>query len=677
MARELGQAKYLPTQLPATVGALCDYAYNNTSGVRQSVRFAATSAALYKESGGAWVLQTLPTSLGLTTTSPFVDYPQFVVINNLLHIADGASSWVYDGPNNAFVMEGFPLPVNAPGIASVAGAGVINATVGRYYWHTFADETAGRVHESSSSPISASTGALVNKQVVVTLVPGTITTTLGSPNFTVGGTGTLVSGFVGQHLWVAGTDYGAIASVTSTTTGTLAANAPANNAGANYWIAPARTTHFHIYCSETDGSKLGRFLTSVAITTNPPQYTDNTPFITDPTSIISTVDRPIRNDPPFPSRIVEVHKYRIFRRQETKPNFVGFSANEEVSSGNGNGSPQESNPGQLGSTTLSDIVDVFSYPQEANRIRALKSHADALWMATESGIIPLYGNSIDDFGIMQVVTIDGGAISRWGLASTSHGLVIFGYDKLLKLYPPISPIYGNITPQDFNVTDQLVEIGRPMRTKFLSILTSDIDNVRILPYRYNSRDWLVVCYQDSSHVYHTYVYDFPTKSWWESQRGVASVAVFEPTAGNKILVGGGTDGFVYVLDDVSGTYVNSTLPAATFRTALINFGRPDLMHVPDYVEWEVSNAAMGNDVTVNFYLDPQNADSPGTAKGPMTAALVPDSASRYRAYFAATSGVTGVVCKRLMVEFQVASSTNAGNLRGMMLKADPVSETIK
>src|SRR5207253_858992 len=98
---------------------------------------------------------------------------------------------------------------------------------------------------------------------------------------------------------------------------------------------------------------------------------------------------------------------------------------------------------------------------------------------TENGIIPLYGNSIDDFGIMQVVTIDGGVISRWGFASTSHGLAIFGYDKLLKNYPPISPIYGNVTPQDFNVTDQLVEIGRPMRTKFLTILASDIDNVRI------------------------------------------------------------------------------------------------------------------------------------------------------------------------------------------------------
>jgi len=677
LARESGQAKYLATQIgaPSKVGALAQYDWNDTSGVRHSDRFAATSTQLYREVGGAWILQSIMNpAMGLVTTTPFTDYPQFIVLNNLLHFCDGVTNWIYDGPNATFVVEGFPIPTNKPGI-DTGTAGTLTTTVGRYYWYTLADETAGRVHESSTSPISDTTGIIVNKEVKVSVTAGTASSTLGDTHVTT--TSIFTAAMVGQYLYINGTFIGVFASITNATNAVLAAGALATTVGGGYLVVPPRTTHIHFYGSETEGSKLGKFLGHIAVTANPPVYIDQATFITDPTSTIQNVDRPIRNDPPFGSRIVEVHKSRIFRRQETKPAFVGFSANEEVSSGNGNGSPQESNPGQAGAATLSDIVDVFAYPQEANRIRALKSHADALWMGTESGIIPLYGNSIDDFGIMQVVTIDGGVISRWGMASTSHGLVIFGYDKLLKNYPPISPIYGNITPQDFNVTDQLVEIGRPMRTKFLTILASDIDNVRILPYKYNSRDWLVVCYQDTSNVYHTYVYDWPTKSWWESQRGFVSVAVFEPTAGNKILVGGGTDGFVYVMDDVSGTYVNATLPAATFRTALINFNRPDIMHVPDYIEYETSTAALANDVTINFYLDPQNADSPGTPFGPMNAALVPDSASRYRAYFAATDGVVGVTCKRLMVEILVAASTNAGSLRGIMLKSDPASETIK
>jgi hypothetical protein len=148
LIRELGQAKYLATQVgsPSKVGALMDYPFNQTDGSRSSVRFCATSTQLFKEVAGAWVVQSLmnPTT-GLVTTTPFTDYPQFVVINNLLHVADGAKSWLYDGPNNAFVVEGFILPVNKPGI-DTATAGTLTTTVGRYYWYTFADETAGRVH---------------------------------------------------------------------------------------------------------------------------------------------------------------------------------------------------------------------------------------------------------------------------------------------------------------------------------------------------------------------------------------------------------------------------------------------------------------------------------------------------------------------------------------------------
>src|ERR1051325_175561 len=59
LSREGGQAKYLPTQIgsPSKVGAIVDYAWNSTAGVRNSDRFAATSTSLYKEVAGVWVVQ--------------------------------------------------------------------------------------------------------------------------------------------------------------------------------------------------------------------------------------------------------------------------------------------------------------------------------------------------------------------------------------------------------------------------------------------------------------------------------------------------------------------------------------------------------------------------------------------------------------------------------------------
>lgn len=686
LARELGQAKYLPTQIAATIGALCDYAFNNVDGSRNSVRFASASAgpgvfALYKEVAGSWVLQSLPLPSGFNSNAPFNNYPQFCIINNLLHLADGTNSWIYDGPNGVFVQDGFPIPPVpfSIGLPSVA-AGVLTVTVGLYYWATYADHTAGRVHESSTSIISAKSTALAAQSQNLQIMTDTVDTTIGSPNVSShnnfhpwgSAAGAPQMLMLGMTLYVNGVNFGPIIAVTDADHIVLANNAPATISAGFQLVVPRRTTHVHIYRSESDGSKLGKFLTQIAVTANPPTWNDNSPLFADPASTQTNIDRPIRNDPPAPSAIVEAHKYRIFRRREVKPNFIFFSGNEEIVAGNGNGSPQESYPGAAGTLTLSDLVDEFSYPQPANRVRALCSHADALWIGTESGITPLYGNSIDDFGIMQIVTVPGGALSRWSLRSTGHGLVIFGYDRLLNLYPPISPVY-NVTSQA-DVTEQLVEIGRAMRKKFLAIKSADQDNVRTLHYKYNSRDWLVVCMQDNASVYHTYVYDFTTKSWFESQRGFASVAVFEPTAGTQILVGGGTDGFVYVMDDLSGTFTLATCPAAQFRTALISFGRPDTLHEPESLEYELSNPALGDDVTVNFYLDPQDADNPGTPIGPMLMALVPNSATRYRGYFAATNGGTGVTCKRLMVELNVAASSNAGALRGIMLKSVPVDE---
>lgn len=674
LKREAGETLYLPTNLGAKVGNLIQYSYNDTGGLEHKVWFAATATGLWKNTGAAWTLQSLPLNTGFNSTTPFTDYPDFENINNLLHFSDGVTNWIYDGPNNQFVIEGFALPFTAPGIISSATAGLINATIGKYYWYTYADETTGRVHESSSGLISGTTGALVNKQVTITPMAGNVTTVLGSPSVTI--SSSTSQSWIGMHLYVLGTDYGVITAASGAGPGTLtlASNAPANNSNVAFLIAPVRATHIHFYGSETDGSKLGKFHGKMLVTANPPTFTDNSPFQNQAGSTILNIERPVRNDPPPASKILEVHKYRIFRHRETIPNRFTYSANEEVASG-ANGSPQESVPG-TDPNTLSDIINETAYPRPAASIRALKSHADALYLGTEKEIIPLYGETIGQFIMSEVTEVDGGVISRWGMESSSHGLIIFSYDRKLYVYPPFTLAY-NLNPDNINETDALQEIGRSMRNKFLTILATDIQNVRVKKYKYNTRDWLVVCYQDNNNVYHTYIYDFETKGWFELQRGFVSVEVFEPSPGVKVLVGGGSDGLVYVADDVTGAFApNTTFPTALYRTALIDFGQPDMLHVPDYLQIEVSNAAlMDQTTTINFYLDPLDADNPGTPFQ-LSMSAVQGQPNTYRGFFAAAEGGMGVICRRLMIEFNLASDTNAGSFRGIVLKSDPIPDTV-
>lgn len=665
LTRELGEPLFLPTVLGAgaKIGALYEYDFNNGAGVAQRKYFAATATQLFVSNGSAWVVVTLPTNLGLTSTSALTDYPQFVTWNNLLHVSDGATNWLYDGPNNQWVIEGFPIPLDSP-VINTSNAGTLTIVNNRFYWFTFSDQTPGRVHESSSSFGSAGTGAITSKEVIVTPTRGTFATTSGSPS--VVGTGTnFLPSMVGMLLYGNGFNNGPIASVQDTTHLTLANNVGSTVSGILPLIVPVRTTHVNVYASEVETSKIGQFLASILVTSATPSYTDQSPFSNQASSLFIPIQRPIRNDPAPFSKILEVHKFRIFRRRETRPNFFNFTANEEVS-GIEPGAPSECVPG-ADVNTLSDIIDEDSYPKQSNRVRALASHGDALYIGTEKDTTPLYGESIDDFAIAQVVAFSKGIISRWGMVSTSHGLVMFTYDRKMTLYPE-APGYLFQWVAETDQTQKLQEIGRPMRKKFANILSSDLDNVRVLWYNYENRDWLVVCFQDKSAVYHTWIYDFETKGWFELQRGFVSVGIFEVNLGDKILVGGGTDGLVYVIDDLTGTYAPpATLPAALYRTSLIDFGKPGDNHIPRYVEYEITNDALAQSIVVNFYLDPIDADSPGA---PRTIYMrrVPNTACMYRGFFG-----KGVLCQRLMVEFNVKSDINSGALRGVMLKADPAS----
>jgi hypothetical protein len=84
-----------------------------------------------------------------------------------------------------------------------------------------------------------------------------------------------------------------------------------------------------------------------------------------------------------------------------------------------------------------------------------------------------------------------------------------------------------------------------------------------------------------------------------------------------------------------------------------------------YLELEFDSTALAKDITVTYWLDPLNVDSPGVGKN---ISLRPASgAARYRAF---SEG--GATCQKMLIQVQARASANAGVIRGLKLVADAV-----
>ena len=440
-------------------------------------------------------------------------------------------------------------------------------------------------------------------------------------------------------------------------------------------ICDPRCTHWNIYASESDGSQIGEYLTSVPVTST--SFLDSSPFIDSAATQFLPIFRPVRNDPPVGSKILTVHKVRQFRAETSSPNFFAFTANEEVTAGN-NGDPAQCLPGS-DSDTVSDMVNVVSFPDQSARLRSLVSHMDALYMFSEKQCYPLYGQSVDDFAISQMVTFALGGAGRFAGTSTPNGLVFMSYDKRAFLYP--TSLYSTYLAQGGAAQSALTEIGKPMRNVFAQIPSTRLDEVVSVHYHYGIRDWWVLSFPTSatSDVPQTWVWDFMGKGWFQLQRGFASLQVFEVSEGALVLIGGGVDGNSYVIDDQTGTYYtinNQTyavspslgnLPVATWRPALIDFGNSEIAHIFRRLELEFSSEVLAQDISILVYFDPVNVDSPGVGKA---LHLRPSlGACRYSAMVADQG--SGAVCKRMLLQVQARASANTGVIRGIVLYADP------
>jgi hypothetical protein len=447
---------------------------------------------------------------------------------------------------------------------------------------------------------------------------------------------------------------------------TLTANALANETDGRAVICDARCTHWNVYASESDGSKIGQYLFSVPVTQNlnSTPYLDSSPFIDSPSNTFLPIFRPVRNDRPVASKLLTVHKVRQWRRQESSPNFFAFTANEEVTAGN-NGDPAQCLPGS-NANTVSDMVNVISFPDQSARLRGLVPHLDSLYMFSEKVCYPLYGQSVDDFAIAQNVAFDLGLAGRFAATSTTNGLVFVSYDRRAFLYP--TSLYAGYLAQAGASASALVEIGKPMRNVFSQIPTTRLDEVVSTWYHYGIRDWWVVSFPTSAatDAPQTYVYDFAGKGWFALQRGFSSLNVMEVSEGALVLIGGGVDGNTYVIDDQTGTYSpTGNLPASTWRPALIDFGDPETPHIFRRLELEFDSQALAQSAQITVWLDPSNVDSPGVGR---TIHLKPTLGANRYAGFLTDQG--GAICQRALLQVYVPSNTVSGVIRGIKLYSD-------
>ncbi len=431
-------------------------------------------------------------------------------------------------------------------------------------------------------------------------------------------------------------------------------------------ICDPRCTHWNVYASESDGSKIGQYLFSVPVTQNlsTTAFVDTSPFLDSASNTFLPIFRPVRNDPPVGSKILTVHKTRQWRRQESSPNFFAFTANEEVTSGN-NGDPAQCLPG-ANINTVSDMVNVVSYPDQSARLRGLVPHLDSLYMFSEKATYPLYGQSVDDFAISQSVAFALGLAGRFAAKSTTNGLVFLSYDKRAFLYP--TSLYSSYLAQGGAAASALVEIGKPIRDVLATIPSSRLDEVVSEWYHFGIRDWWVLAFPTSttSDAPRTFVYDFMGKGWFELQRGFSSLAMLEVSEGDLVLIGGDVLGQAYVIDDQTGTYSTvGTLPASTWKPALINFGNEETAHVFRRIELEFDSAALAQATQITVWLDPLSVDAPGTGR---TMHLRPAlGANRYSAFL---TDKGGAVCKRMLLQVYVPANTTSGVIRGIQLFAD-------
>lgn len=473
--------------------------------------------------------------------------------------------------------------------------------------------------------------------------------------------------------------------------------------------APSRATHWSAYISELDGSNIFRRAATTAITTT---TVDISAF---PAS--TTAKAPIRNDPPPPSTVGCVAKNRIFLRDDDAPNTFWFSALGEVR-GLLNGAGEESFPGALGTSSISDLSNSDFVPDR--EIRAMIEHENIVFIFTESKGYALVGemNLLDNRAPRSLVKLQQfseGCIGPRMICSTPYGLVWMSPSRKVWLWSG-----GN----------ELIDLGSPIQP--ILDLQSDIFAARpadftaggMMWYSANGKQWLMVNLRSSdwddntsggttAFNYRIMFYDFlyavegQSGSWFEwialdanNDAIPTAIGQYQDEDGFVyLLMGDGTDnGIVHADADcapahfghsmiLGKTYLGASVqtnPAAIIRTGVLELQRGSWF-TADFLEYNGAMRSFNGLYSVNFvhpafasWVNVEDPDNPGTS-----IALTLDTAldsNDQRAWFkpesSGNTNVGGATCRHGIVEATIAAAAASEDIDSSGSRATPVINNI-
>ena len=277
------------------------------------------------------------------------------------------------------------------------------------------------------------------------------------------------------------------------------------------------------------------------------------------------------------------------------PSQVAYTALEEVE-GLQNGRGEESMPGSTPAPEAndnSDIVNLLNYPSEAHQLVGALPFNDTLVVFSDTSAVPLEGDSFDDFGFSEHVTLSVGLAHKYAITKSRHGLFFVSDGHKIFQAPLSAPV---------------IELSKGIRGDI-----KDLDSslpTWLAVFDFAERSWLSVTYTDTGSTKRHRLLDLETRQWFKfTDFAPTPVIEYKPVAGKKVLLGA-TASTIYVLDDPQTAYTASSndAPAAKFKQVLLDLGDPSRFKV--WKQFLVHTDAVP---TVKYWIDPFDPDSPGSA----------------------------------------------------------------
>ncbi|KKL84903.1 hypothetical protein LCGC14_1960110, partial [marine sediment metagenome] len=157
--------------------------------------------------------------------------------------------------------------------------------------------------------------------------------------------------------------------------------------------------------------------------------------------------------------------------------------------------------------------------------------------------------------------------------------------------------------------------------------------------------------------------DLETRQWFKfTDFAPTPVIEYKPVVGKKVLVGA-TASTIYVLDDPQTAYTASSndAPAGKFKQVLLDLGDPSQFKV-----WKQFLVHTNAVPTVNYWIDPFDPDSPGSATA-LTMVAKTNLAELLEGSFQVDGDAYG---KRMLIEVTLPAIAAPKKVLGMEVYAE-------